>query len=108
MLSLDAHDNKLVVGTEDQLFTSSLLAASLNWVSGSPPADTAGITAKFRYKAPEVPVTLHLNDRVARVDFHQPQRAISPGQSVVFYQGDVVLGGGIIEDAKCTADPIVC
>jgi len=108
VLKLDTINNELVAGTEDQLFTSSLLAASLNWVSGYPPADTAGITARVRYKASEVPVTLQVNDNTARVDFHQPQRAISPGQSVVFYQGEAVLGGGIIEDARCTANPIVC
>ncbi|MFC1971916.1 tRNA 2-thiouridine(34) synthase MnmA [Chloroflexota bacterium] len=108
VLKLDTINNELVAGTGDQLFTSRLLAANLNWVSGYPPADTAGITARVRNKASEVPVTLQVNDNDARVDFHQPQRAISPGQSVVFYQGEAVLGGGIIEDVRCTANPIVC
>ena len=98
VLKLDAANNRLIVGTEDQLFTSTLFATDLSWVSGEAPTDTTSMTAKVRYKSPEVPLTLYLNDGVARVDFHQPQRAISPGQSVVFYQGDAVLGGGVIED----------
>ena len=108
VLKLDAANNTLIVGPEDQLFTSTLFATDLRWVSGEAPTDTTGMTAKVRYKSPEVALTLHLNDGVARVDFHQPQRAISPGQSVVFYQGDAVLGGGIIEDAECTANTILC
>ena len=47
---------------------------------------------------PEVAAKLHLNDGVAKVNFYQPQRAIAPGQAIVFYQGDAVLGGGIIEN----------
>jgi len=108
VLKLDAANNRLIVGTEAQLFTSTLFASNLSWVSGEPPADIANITAKVRYKSSEVALTLHLNGRVARVNFHQPQRAISPGQSVVFYQGDTVLGGGIIEDAECTAETLLC
>jgi len=58
----------------------------------------ANITAKVRYKSPEVTAKLRLTDGVAEVNFQQPQRAIAPGQAVVFYQGDTVLGGGVIED----------
>jgi len=108
VVKLDADTNSLIVGTEDRLFSSALYTDNLVWVSGKPPADTTRITAKVRYRSPETPSTLHLNDETARVEFHQPQRAISPGQSVVFYQGDTVLGGGIIENAECTADTIIC
>jgi len=108
VLKLDAANNRLMVGTEDQLLTSTLLADNLSWVSGEAPADTVHVTAKVRYKSPDVPLTLHLNNGIAWVEFHRPQRAISPGQSVVFYQGDTVLGGGIIEKAECTADTILC
>ena len=108
VLKLDTANNRLIVGTEDRLFSSALFAINLSWVSGKPPIDTTDITAKVRYKSPEVALALHLSDGVARVNFHQPQRAISPGQSVVFYQGDAVLGGGIIEDAGCAASTVLC
>ncbi|MBA7479696.1 tRNA-specific 2-thiouridylase MnmA [subsurface metagenome] len=99
VLQLDVAGNKLVVGTKDQLVKNRLSASKLSWVSGEAPQEAITITAKIRYKSPETAARLHLNDGVAEVNFHQPQRAISPGQSVVFYQGDAVLGGGIIEDA---------
>ncbi len=100
VLKLDAASNRLVVGTEDQLFKNRLFASKLSWVLGKAPEESIAVTAKIRYKSPEALARLHLNDGVAEVQFHQPQRAIAPGQSVVFYQGDTVLGGGIIEDAE--------
>ena len=104
VLKLDAANNRLVVGTHDQLLGNTLLASKLSWVSGEAPKELSSITAKIRYKSPEVAARLHLRDGVAEVNFHQPQRAIAPGQAIVFYQGDAVLGGGIIEDA----DAIFC
>ncbi|MFC2017432.1 tRNA 2-thiouridine(34) synthase MnmA [Chloroflexota bacterium] len=98
VLKLDTSDNRLVVGTKDQLLSNTLFATKLSWVSGEAPEESTSITAKIRYKSPEAAARLHLNDGVAEVEFHQPQKAITPGQSIVFYQGDAVLGGGIIED----------
>jgi len=98
VLKLDTASNRLVVGTKDQLLSSALFASKLSWVSGEAPKELVSITAKIRYKSPEVAARLHLRDGVAEVNFHQPQRAITPGQAIVFYQGDAVLGGGIIED----------
>lgn len=96
VIELDAANNRLVVGSKDQLLHSVLLASQLNWVSGEAPAGPITVTAKVRYKAPEVAAELCLNDG-AEVRFAEPQQAIAPGQSVVFYQDDVVLGGGIID-----------
>ncbi len=98
VLKLDTTGNRLVVGTEDQLLSNAVSASKLSWVSGKAPQEPISITAKVRYQSPEAMAKLNLNDEMARVQFHQPQRAIAPGQAVVFYQGDVVLGGGIIED----------
>jgi tRNA-specific 2-thiouridylase len=96
VIELDAANNRVVVGSKDQLLHSVLIASQLSWVSGKAPAEPISITAKVRYKAPEVAAELHLTDR-AEVRFAEPQQAIAPGQSVVFYQGDVVLGGGVID-----------
>ena len=98
VIKLDATSNRLVVGTEDQLLGDSLIAGTLSWVSGKVLAEPIYITAKVRYRSPEAKATLHLNNGGAEVRFHQPQRAIAPGQAVVFFQGDNVLGGGIIDE----------
>jgi tRNA-specific 2-thiouridylase len=101
VLKLDALSNRLVVGTRDQLLHSILVATKLSWVSGEAAKESITITAKVRYKAPEVAAELHLSDSRAEVRFITPQSAIAPGQSVVFYHGDVVLGGGIIDAVLC-------
>ena len=88
-----------MAGTEDQLSKSRLLASQLSWVSGKAPGEPIEVTAKVRYRSPEIAARLHINDGIAEVQFHQPQRAIAPGQAIVFYQGDTVLGGGIIDEA---------
>lgn len=98
VLKLDIAANRLIVGTEDQLLSHALLASHPSWVSGRVPEGPVGITAKVRYRSPEAAAELRPDNGVVKVQFHQPQRAIAPGQAVVFYQGDVVLGGGIIEN----------
>ena len=96
VIELDAAHNRLVVGSRDQLLHSVLLASELSWVSGKAPAGPIDIMAKVRYKAPEVAAELYF-DNGAEIRFIEPQQAIAPGQSVVFYQEDAVLGGGIID-----------
>jgi len=98
VLRLDTANNRLVVGTRDQLLSNRLFASQLSWVSGKAPREPIDITAKIRYKSPEVTAKLHFNDGVAEVNFEEPQWAVAPGQAIVFYQGNAVLGGGIIED----------
>ena len=98
VIKLDATSNSLVVGSESQLLSNTLTANNLFWVSGEAPKQVIHIAARIRSKAPEVAAELCVNDEVAEVNFHEPQRAIAPGQSIVFYQGDAVLGGGIIKE----------
>ncbi len=100
VLRLDTAKNRLVVGTRDQLLSNRLFASKLSWISGEAPRKLSNITAKIRYRSPEVAAELCLSNGTAEVQFHQPQPAITPGQAVVFYQGDVVLGGGIIENTE--------
>ena len=100
VLRLDTTANRVVVGSKEQLLGSKLFASKLNWVSGEPPGEAEGITARIRYRAPEVAVDIRQNNGTVEVRLHQPQSAIAPGQSVVFYQGDIMLGGGIIEDRQ--------
>ena len=97
VLRLDVAGNRLIAGTEAELLSNNLFANELSWVSGKTPHDTADVTAKVRYKSPEAAAELRLSNGTAEVRFQQPQRAIAPGQAVVFYHGEAVLGGGIIE-----------
>jgi len=96
VIAIDVHNNILVVGPEDKLFASKLLATEVGFV-GEKPQQPVAIKAKIRYRSPEASAMLYPHEDGAEVRFHQPQRAITPGQAVVFYQGDQVLGGGVIE-----------
>lgn len=96
---IDPEENLVVVGDESDLYSAGLKASSLRYTSGTPPAIPIQITVRIRHRAPEVEATLVPQGQEAEVRFHQPQRAVAPGQAVVFYQGEEVLGGGIIEEA---------
>jgi tRNA-specific 2-thiouridylase len=97
VLALEPARNAIIVGTVEELGRRELNAADVSYVSGRPPANPSRITAKIRYKAREVAATLTpLPDDRAHVRFDEALRDITPGQSAVFYQSDVVLGGGVI------------
>ena len=97
VMQIDVAGNALVVGTKAELGRRELVAMEVNYISGQIPQGPLEITAKIRYKAIEAEaVLIPLEDGRARVTFAQPQRDITPGQGVVFYQDEIVLGGGII------------
>ncbi|WP_017728605.1 tRNA 2-thiouridine(34) synthase MnmA [Halalkalibacterium ligniniphilum] len=93
--------NILYVGQgfhHDGLYSDGLLAIKTNWISPKPVSKPFECTAKFRYRQPDQKVTVYpLEDERVEVRFHEPQRAITPGQAVVFYDGDVCLGGATID-----------
>jgi tRNA-specific 2-thiouridylase len=93
---LDPLSNKVVVGPEDNLLSSGLRASNLSFVCVKP-RRALEVSAKIRFRTPEVSARLEVSTEEAEVLFDEPQRAIAPGQAVVFYHGDQVLGGGIIE-----------
>lgn len=93
----DMAQNTVTVGPNEALFRSSLLAEDLNWFPFSSLAGPMDVTAKARYNQPPQPATLYPQENGSvRVQFHQPQRALTPGQAVVFYDGELVIGGGTI------------
>lgn len=97
---IDPDTETVWVGDEEELFKSSLLACDMNYIAGDPPPGPIDITAKIRYAAPRVAATaIPLEGNHLRVELQQPQRAITPGQSVVLYDGERVIGGGIITEA---------
>ncbi|MCL6452327.1 MAG: tRNA 2-thiouridine(34) synthase MnmA [Alicyclobacillus sp.] len=86
-------------------FAAGLMGEDLHFISGRLPDGPIRCTAKFRYRQPDQAVTLTpLGEGRCRVDFDVPQAAITPGQSAVFYDGDVCLGGAVIEKAIPTAE----
>jgi len=93
--------NVLVVvqGTDHPLlYTNHLIAQQAHWINGNPPSSTFTCTAKTRYRQPDQECVVNLlADGTLDVSFDQPQRAVTPGQSVVFYSDDVCLGGAVIE-----------
>ena len=96
--NIEPDTNRITVGTEEELCSPSLTASRVNWVSGKAPSEPITVNAKIRYRSPEVAATLYPKPDSADIRFHRPQRAIAPGQAVVFYQDSEVLGGGTIEN----------
>ena len=97
VIRLDTDKNAVIVGTAAELGQTSLLASNVSYVRGRAPAGPLRVQAKIRYKASLVAATwTPLEDRQAQVEFDRALRDITPGQAVVAYQGDAVLGGGII------------
>jgi tRNA-specific 2-thiouridylase len=99
VLRIDPATNTLLVGTLDELAGYSLTADDVHYIAGTRPEAPFPALVKIRYRAPEAPALVTpLADGRVQVDFTTPQRAITPGQAVVFYQDDEVLGGGTIEN----------
>ncbi len=101
--AIDAAANVIVVGKEEDLFADHAAVESVSWVVGAPPPPGEAIAAKARYKAEAAPATLvsiegDCGDR-AVVRFERRQRALTPGQTIAFYCGEAVLGGGTIARA---------
>ena len=97
VLSIDPHKNRVVVGEDDVLRKTVCEVEGVNWIScDQPPGPLRGF-AKIRHKHEPAAATIEpLDATTARVTFDAPQRAITPGQAAVFYDGDTVLGGGWI------------
>lgn len=94
LIAAQGHDHPL-------LYSRALAAGQLHWVAGQPPALHFACTAKTRYRQPDQPCTVSaLGEERIRVEFHNPQRAVTPGQSLVLYQREVCLGGGVIETTE--------
>jgi len=89
--------NQIIVGEESELDSLEFVAKGVNWVAFDEPAEPVRANVKVRYRHEPAPATIHaLPDNRARIVFDEPQRAITPGQATIFYNGDEVVGGGWI------------
>lgn len=97
VIKLDKEKNQVIVGTENDLYSNELYARKLNFILNIDLSKPLEMYAKVRYRAKPAKAVLEmLADGNAKITFEEPQRAITPGQSVVFYIDDIVIGGGII------------
>lgn len=93
----DMEKNTVTIGSNNNLFQSTLRAKNLNWIPFPALSAPMRVTAKIRYRHIEQPATVYPEENgIARVEFDSPQRAITAGQAVVFYDGDMVVGNGTI------------
>jgi tRNA-specific 2-thiouridylase len=97
VIALDAVDNAVIVGTQRELGRRTCTARDMHYVSGVQPIGPFRASAKIRYKARETEVAVQPQGSLAQVEFDEPQRDITPGQGLVLFEGEVVVGQGIIE-----------
>ena len=97
VLSIDPENNRVVVGDDESLRTTSFEVSGTNWVSIEAPGSPIRASVKIRHKHEPAAATIEaLDGNSARITFEKPQRAVTPGQAAVFYEADIVLGGGWI------------
>ena len=98
VIAIEPDHNAIIVGGRESALGDELTATQVNWIAIDPPTDAITARAKIRYRHPEAIVIINpLNKGSISVKFKEPQLAITPGQSIVFYDGDKVLGGGTIK-----------
>lgn len=102
VIRIEPESNRIVLGQEKELYSQKLAAQKLNWISGKAPREPITAKAKIRYKSKEAEAILFFRNDSVDVNFTQPQKAVTPGQAIVFYNLDEVLGGGIIESSQPT------
>lgn len=100
VIDLNKETNEVVVGEADETFKNSLVAVDLNWVSIAKLDKEISATAKVRSAQTPVEVVIKPVNDTVEVKFVDPQKSLTKGQSVVFYDGDILLGGGIIDDVN--------
>jgi len=101
VIEIDPEENAIIVGSKEELYQDELIASGLNWIAIEKLEQPLPVKARIRYAHPEAEATVTPLDKdKVYIKFKEPQMAITPGQAVVFYQGDVVVGSGTIERTR--------
>ena len=101
VLGKDMEKNQVTLGTNAELFSSRLIADTFNWSAIDAPSTPIRCTARHRYQSKETPCTaMVLPDGRVEIVFDEPVRALTTGQAVVLYDGDIVVGGGVIREVE--------
>jgi tRNA-specific 2-thiouridylase len=100
VVRIEPEHNRIVLDSGKELYSQEIAIRELNWMADEVPSEPVPVMAKIRHKSREAAATLFLEADSATVCFSQPQRAVTPGQAIVFYRGEEVLGGGIIESSQ--------
>ena len=103
VVEIDAATSTVMIGGKDDVYASTAWIEGVSYVSGEAPSEPFEAMAKHRYKAPEAEATIHPEDGGARVEFAKRQRAVTPGQAIVLYRGEEVIGGGTIREVARSA-----
>src|SRR6266700_4241397 len=102
VVDLDPETNRVIIGDAENLVCDEFEIDRTNWIARDLPSEDVDLTVKIRYSHPGTPASVTpLENNRARICLHEPQRAVTPGQAAVIYDGDVVLGGGWI----CRREP---
>jgi tRNA-specific 2-thiouridylase len=100
VVKLDPVMNRVIVGNRESAVSAACLVGRMNWVSIAEPTTPIRAQVQVRYRSPAVPVNvIPLENNQVKLVFDQPQFSITPGQAAVIYEGEIVLGGGIISGA---------
>lgn len=97
--AVNTKTNTITIGEEKDLLSKFMSVKKITWTRGFPPSDVFRCVTRIRYRHPGAQSEVTVTPKSADIVFDMPQRAITPGQSAVFYNGDMVLGGGIIDRA---------
>lgn len=96
VIGLDKENNLVVIGKEEDLYRTETLTRDNNFLPFDQLNGDLPVTVKIRYKSPAVPAVITPEKELVRIKFKEPVRAVTPGQSAVFYQDDLLIGGGVI------------
>jgi len=97
-LGFDHMKNQLIVGEDKELFKTEFVVKDVHWINDFRQETTKDLAVKIRYKSEAVPCeTLQISNTKIKIMLDHPTRALTPGQSAVFYRDDEIIGGGIIE-----------
>jgi tRNA-specific 2-thiouridylase len=97
VVRLDPETSTVVIGPDSALYAGRFTVRDVNWIAFDGPPDSFRADVKIRYLTPPAPAEVAPSGAGAEVVFEEPQRAITPGQAAVFYEGEALLGGGWIE-----------